>query len=139
MFACQDTDLQAVDALLASADLEQQDEVSFRQKGDTALAYAVKAGHPQLVQKLIAAGASVHTVNNVRQRQAGHSLAFVAAWTSQLDILRNLISHGIDVNLPDKRKWTPLMVACANNNIYIVKLLLEHGADPHLRDCVLST
>ena len=38
----------------------------------------------------------------------------------------------ININCTDIKKITPLWAACQVNNIEIVKLLLEYGADPNI-------
>lgn len=42
----------------------------------------------------------------------------------------------IDVNMYDEQGWTPLHYACQRNYSEIVRVLLEGGADPLLRDRV---
>ena len=37
------------------------------------------------------------------------------------------------VNVPDFKGWTPLHYACSENNLELVQLLLEAGADPNAR------
>jgi ankyrin repeat protein len=43
-----------------------------------------------------------------------------------------------NINYQNEKEWTALMMACVNSNDYsnngIVKLLLENGADPNLKD-----
>jgi ankyrin repeat protein len=50
-----------------------------------------------------------------------------------------LISHGADVNMADANAATPLMVAAEKSPRikdpgHLVKLLLDHGAKPELKD-----
>lgn len=42
--------------------------------------------------------------------------------------------HGFDVNSKSKLGLTPLHIACCHNNIEMVKLLVEKGADVNARD-----
>lgn len=44
------------------------------------------------------------------------------------EIVKALILHGADVNVQDSRRNNPLDLAVAQNNLEIVKFLLEHGA-----------
>ena len=37
------------------------------------------------------------------------------------------------VNVPDDKALTPLHVACSDNNLELVQLLLNAGADPEAR------
>jgi ankyrin len=41
-----------------------------------------------------------------------------------------LLEHGAEVDTRDKDQWTPLHVASYFGNVEIVRLLLDHGADP---------
>jgi len=41
---------------------------------------------------------------------------------------------GVDVNTRHTLGWTPLMVAAVNGNVNAVKVLLELGADPNLKE-----
>jgi ankyrin repeat protein len=48
--------------------------------------------------------------------------------------VRKLLKSGYDVNAQDKKGWTPLHVAAEYNLKDIVQLLLDNGADVHLKD-----
>ncbi len=45
----------------------------------------------------------------------------------------------INVNVLDKDQFTPLMYACTDGNVAAARLLLEAGANPHLKDHVNRT
>lgn len=49
-------------------------------------------------------------------------------------LTRKLINCGANVNSLDKLGKTPLHYACQYNNSYTMLTLLEHGADPKIRD-----
>lgn len=48
------------------------------------------------------------------------------------NIILQWIERGADVNAGSENGWTPLMLAVLRGSPTIVKLLLEHGADPNL-------
>lgn len=44
------------------------------------------------------------------------------------------LQNGIDINMKDCDERTALHIACNIRSFNVVKLLLEHGPDPELRD-----
>ncbi len=48
------------------------------------------------------------------------------------DMVLQCLEHGVNVNAASKNGWTPLMLAVLCGSSAVVKLLLEHGADPNL-------
>jgi hypothetical protein len=49
-------------------------------------------------------------------------------------ILRLLLEHGADINMPNQIGWTPLHRASGDGSLEVVRLLLEHGANVDLKD-----
>ena len=48
------------------------------------------------------------------------------------DVVRVLSDHGADLNAVNgKGGFTPLVIACNEEHIYIMEDLLAHGADPN--------
>ena len=46
---------------------------------------------------------------------------------ADLDTLKDALSRGVSVDIPDKYYKTPLMIACVNGNIEVMKFLVERG------------
>ncbi|KAF1911176.1 ankyrin repeat-containing domain protein, partial [Ampelomyces quisqualis] len=46
------------------------------------------------------------------------------------EIVHLLIEKGADINQTNNNKWTPFLQACKYGSLDVVKVLLEHGADP---------
>ncbi|ETV88424.1 hypothetical protein, variant 1, partial [Aphanomyces astaci] len=57
-----------------------------------------------------------------------------AAGTGNVDMLRRLLTEGVDVNLADYDRRTPLHIAASDGNAEIVKLLIQAGANCHAKD-----
>lgn len=100
----------------------------------TALMNAAANGHANIVKLLIENRANVNTINCL-----GSTALIQVAQNSimdketQLDIVKQLIKSGADVNIQDKyNKWTPLMDATSINKLEIVQELLEAGADVNI-------
>lgn len=53
---------------------------------------------------------------------------FTAVITGNTDLVRTLISKGVDLSIKDEKGWTPLDYANKRNRSEIRALLLEHGA-----------
>jgi hypothetical protein len=85
--------------------------------GDRAMVAALRAGDPTLVARAIAS-------------EPGQLIR--AAGRDSLAGVRLLIELGFDVNALERT--APLHEAAMRGNVGIIELLLEHGADPDLRD-----
>jgi Ankyrin repeats (many copies) len=107
--------------------------------GDTALHVAAASHRPEIVQKLIATGASVRA----RNRRGAEPLHYAVdgipgsrKWNplAQAAIVARLIEAGADPNATDKSGVTPLHRAVRTRCAAAVKALLEGGADPRLKN-----
>jgi ankyrin repeat protein len=96
---------------------------------------AIEAGNVAIVNALLDAGASLSASNDMKDTPL-----HAAVVTGSEAVIRTLIARGAAINAQVERKKhqydgrTPLMNAAAGNNLTIVKLLLESGADPFLKD-----
>ena len=67
--------------------------------------------------------------SNVNEKNvAGVSVVHLCVKNDYVDVLKFLISIGVNVNVFDDEKFTPLMRACINGNDEIVKILIDAGA-----------
>jgi ankyrin repeat protein len=68
----------------------------------------------------------------------GNTPLHCAVGYSQLQsVAEILLNRGVDVNVKNDYRQTPLMIAanfCTTNHVSIIKYLLEHGADVHVKD-----
>src|SRR5690606_23986271 len=86
-------------------------------------------GHVQLVQWLLGQGAAVnHKSQNAMQVAPLHS----AVSAQHVEIVRLLLAHGADANLPQEQGIRPIHQSAHNGDVATTRLLLEHGADPML-------
>lgn len=63
---------------------------------------------------------------------AGFSLLHLAIRYNMLDLAKNLIEKGVNVN-SENFGWTPLHEAVSENNIEGIRLLIEHGANTQIQ------
>jgi ankyrin repeat protein len=73
------------------------------------------------------------------QRQSQASLVHLASFLGNVDVVNTLIAAGINVNIPDTRRQTPLLLACMTGSEDVVSLLLSHCADPTIPDEIGAT
>jgi len=92
------------------------------------------AGNPKFntVTKLLAAGATVRVTGG----PFNDTPMTAAVCSERVDLIRELIAEGADVNGANGNQMTPLMYAARWRDAEIIRLLLAAGADPkrHTRD-----
>ena len=100
--------------------------------GHTALSMAVYGGHADCVKTLLEAGAG--TTPNLKTEA---SLLHLAVEEGDVTCIQLLCEAGAPVNLTDNDGYTPLMMALnaddEENIRAIIKQLLKHGADVHMK------
>lgn len=100
------------------------------QKKRTPLIFAATNGHTSVVKFLIESGADVNAKDS-----GGQTALLYACKRSFNEIAAFLLENGAEVNVQSKKKGiTALMLAAVWDNVELVQLLLEHGADPQLTD-----
>ncbi|MFD0987867.1 quinoprotein dehydrogenase-associated putative ABC transporter substrate-binding protein [Methyloligella solikamskensis] len=108
-------------------------------EGYTPLALAIEEQRYETAKLLLDAGAEFDIavgdeeltplmITAAKQRAAEGSM-FVPGSTRPIDLARDLIKKGADVNAKSKAGTTPLMIAAARDNAPVIGLLLNSGAD----------
>ena len=104
---------------------DQKDE-----SGNTALMLAAFDGHTETMQVLINAGANI----NLRDSN-GRTARLLASSGPYPAAVRLLLEKGAEINAVDKvDHFNALMFAAAEGLSPVVDILLEHGADPKMKD-----
>ncbi len=86
--------------------------------------------HAAITRKLVAAGLDPN-----RRTFEGQTYLHICARQGWEKTAQTLIELGASVNVLDEKEgWAPLAVAVKNSRIGMVRLLLEHGADPDQAD-----
>ena len=64
---------------------------------------------------------------------------FSAVHSGDIKSVQEYIEMGINVNLQDERKRTPLMIATYKNDVKMVKLLVDNDANVNIQDSKLNS
>jgi len=100
------------------------------QKKRTALMLAASNGHNSVVEYLISEGAEINA------RDGDNQTALIYASKRSFNaVAAALLRSGAEVNVQSKKKGvSALMLAAVWNNVKLVNMLLQHGADANLTD-----
>ena len=99
-------------------------------EGFTALMCASTAGHREVADLLIQAGAEIDHEDFFR----GTTALMCACGAGQAEVARLLLDARADVDLQDRVGHTALLIATGEGHEDVVHVLLEAGADPNLAD-----
>lgn len=87
------------------------------------------------VKWLIKQGADVNLIASDR----GYSAVMDAVWRKNYDITKYLIKKGADLNIISSDGQPLMVLAVGNGDVKIVKLLLENGGNPDVKDAMDMT
>ncbi|MFA7280007.1 MAG: ankyrin repeat domain-containing protein [Sterolibacterium sp.] len=120
MLAARNGDLPTLEVLLRN----KANALKINSYKDTALLLAAHRGHLQCVAALVDAGAEIDS--------SGWTPLIYAAFEGHADLVRFLLMRGANVNAQSETGMSALMAASRNNQIVIVRILLDRKADPGL-------
>ena len=121
--AIRDKSYTVIDVLLA----EKSIEVNLPNKSDeTPLMIASIAGDLAIDKQLVQKGAQVN--------RPGWTPLHYACSTGKLEVAQYLVANGAMVNSLSPSYTTPLMMAVNSGNDYLIKFLLDNGADIRMRN-----
>ena len=99
-------------------------------EGVPMLSIAARNDHLDQVEWLLSLGADINAISGDR----GYSAVMDAVWRKNFKITEYLINRGADLSIVSTDGQPILVLAVGNGNEKIVRLLLEHGADPDIKD-----
>jgi uncharacterized protein len=102
--------------------------------GSFPLSTFCQSGHAAVVEVLLQNGADI-TITREAEGYLGVTVLMIAAHNGHIDVVRVLLAKGAAVNTLDDggRSALTLAAAASKNRAALVKLLLQHGADPQQR------
>ncbi|XP_064905423.1 ankyrin repeat domain-containing protein 16 [Columba livia] len=102
----------------------------YGRSGDTLLHHAARYGHRDVLAYLVETlGMDVEVFNSDYKRPLHE-----AASMGYGECVSYLLERGASVDCLKKADWTPLMMACTRKNLEVIKALVEHGANPLLKN-----
>ncbi|XP_040979767.1 ankyrin repeat domain-containing protein 16 isoform X5 [Aquila chrysaetos chrysaetos] len=102
----------------------------YGRSGDTLLHHAARYGHRDVLAYLVEVlGMDVEAFNSDYKRPLHE-----AASMGHGECVSYLLERGASVDCLKKADWTPLMMACTRQNLEVIKALVEHGANPLLKN-----
>ena len=60
----------------------------------------------------------------------------MAAWEGNVDVMEALLQSGMNPDVLDEKRSTPLHVACSSGQAEIVRLLIQHKANIYAQNAV---
>ncbi|CAI7647886.1 unnamed protein product [Penicillium discolor] len=91
----------------------------------TSIHLAAYNGHTQVLHRLLATGES--NINSADS--TGSTAVMYASLNGHHEAVQQILSHGADVNIRNRKSSNVLYAACSRGYYEIVQMLLEHGAD----------
>ncbi|MCF7821519.1 MAG: ankyrin repeat domain-containing protein [Mariprofundaceae bacterium] len=88
---------------------------------------AAKSGDEEALKRALASDSDVNVVDELE-----NTALHYAAMHAHLNVMRLLIEHGAALDAVNKRLSTPLHLT--KKNIDAIRILLQAGADPNLKD-----
>ncbi|XP_071659652.1 ankyrin repeat domain-containing protein 16 isoform X2 [Patagioenas fasciata] len=102
----------------------------YGRSGDTLLHHAARYGHRDVLVYLVETlGMDIEVFNSDYKRPLHE-----AASMGYGECVSYLLERGASVDCLKKADWTPLMMACTRKNLEVIKALVEHGANPLLKN-----
>ncbi|XP_053908084.1 ankyrin repeat domain-containing protein 16 isoform X3 [Cuculus canorus] len=97
---------------------------------ETLLHHAARYGHRDVLAYLVEElGMDLEAFNSDYKRPLHE-----AASMGHGECVSYLLEKGASVDCLKKADWTPLMMACTRQNLEVIKALVEHGANPLLKN-----
>ncbi|ORX44704.1 ankyrin [Piromyces finnis] len=130
MYACQNANEDVAQILInQNADIN-----IVNHNHQTAIMLAIQEPNREIINLLIKKGADLNIQDNIRKDTA---LTMACQHYQNAIIIKDLITQGkANVNLANREGNTPLILACQNDIVNVVKLLIDFGADINARNFI---
>ncbi|MEM9158051.1 MAG: ankyrin repeat domain-containing protein [Verrucomicrobiota bacterium] len=108
--------------------MAKQNDGSFSSPGSIRQSLAVKycrSGDQRRLEILLNLGPKLNAIRD----NEGSTLLTIAAQNRHIEIAKDLIRRGAEVNSANRRGYTPLSYATYNGDVFMTLLLIQCGAD----------
>ena len=73
-------------------------------------------------------------INQINEKQFSYTPLHYAALNKNIEVAKQLLQNGADINAMGDNKVHPIHLASINNNLEFIKLLLKYGANINVKD-----
>ena len=101
--------------------------------GVTLLHFAAYNLNLEIMRKLLENGAEPNALDKIKNSPL-HCVFLAKDEKYIVEAIKELVSHGADINTQNKKGKTPLHRATKLDNYNVIKVLLELGSDPNIKD-----
>jgi hypothetical protein len=91
-------------------------------------------GYPESIAKILVDGLLREKDADINETNAFGTTPLILSIEINRDLTEFLISRGADIDMPDKKGNTALIIATCCQRADKIKLLLDHGADPSIKN-----
>ncbi|HNF57917.1 MAG TPA: ankyrin repeat domain-containing protein [Leptospiraceae bacterium] len=131
IYAVKNEDIKMLNFLLKLNGIDINKRDNFKLKNPPIL-YAAQKGNVQVIELLHTHGANLNSASEGKNK--GNTALLIAAWDGHNELVKYLLKNNVNINQVDNNGYTALIKACIKNNFSLIQLLIQHKANPFIKD-----